>query len=108
LICSDFAVELAAIALGKPFNKTPKKGGDESGWLASYQFGKDDVRELKQDAGKLVLLQPNSDPTPVLHAADGRYYLGESLDYLSFTRSADGKRVMTVHSRLMGERSGSE
>ena len=103
----DFAVELAAIALGNPYNKTPAKSTNQSAWLGSYQFGKGDVRELKLDAGKLVLLQQGGEPTPVNYAADGRYYLGESLDHLSFERR-DGKRAMTLHSRLMGDSTGTE
>lgn len=101
----DFAVELAAMALGKPFDKTQASNTDAAEWLGSYVFGKGDVRELKQDGGQLVLLQSGGEPTPVIHAADGRYYLGETLDYLSFKRS-NAKRVMTLHSRLMGDSTG--
>jgi hypothetical protein len=63
------------------------------------------VRELKQDAGKLVLLQEGK-PITVVAAAGGRFYLGESLDYLSFERRADGKVAMILHNRLMGESTG--
>lgn len=104
----DFAVELAAIALGKPFDKKPAKNTDGSAWLGSYQFDKGEVRELKQDADKLVLLQQGDKPVPVIPATDGRYYLGESLDYLSFERRSDGKRAITVHNRLMGNSTGAE
>lgn len=102
----DFAVELAAMALGKPFDKTPTERTDMTAWQGRYAFGKGDVCELKEDAGRLVLLQLGGEPTPVIHAADGRYYLGESLDYLSFKRSENGKRAMTVHSRLLGASTG--
>lgn len=102
----DFAVELAAIALGKPFDKLPAKNADTATWLGRYAFGKGDVRELKQDAGKLVMLQEGGKPTPVTAAADGRYYLAESLDYLSFERRTDGKLAMTMHGRLMGDSTG--
>ncbi|MCX7041235.1 MAG: serine hydrolase [Gammaproteobacteria bacterium] len=104
----DFAVELAAIALGRPFDRKPAKNADRSAWLGSYKFDKSDVRELKLDAGNLVLLQQGDKPVPVIAGADGRYYLGESLDHLSFARSSDGKRTMTVHSRLMGDSTGTE
>lgn len=104
----DFAVELAAIALGKPFDKKPAKNTDASAWLGSYHFDKGEVRELKQDADKLVLLQQGDKPLPVIASADGRYYLGESLDYLSFERRSDGKRAMTMHHRLMGNSTGVE
>ena len=104
----DFAVELAAIALGKPFDRKPAKDADASAWLGTYRFDKGEVRELKQDAGTLVLLQQGDKPVPVIPGADGRYYLGESLDYLGFERRSDGKRTMTMHNRLMGESTGTE
>ena len=101
----DFAAELAAIAIGQPFNKTRITDADVAPWLGSYDFGNGDVRELKQDADNLVLLQEGK-PTTVVPAADGRYYLGEGLDYLSFERRTDGKVAMTLHNRLMGESTG--
>lgn len=42
----------------------------------------------------------------MLPHADGRYYLGESLDALSFENGGDGKAVMTMHDRVMGDSSG--
>lgn len=101
----DFAVELAAIALGKPFDKRPAQARLASAWLGRYDFGKGELRELRQEGGKLVLLQDGK-PTPVTAAADGRYYLDEGLDYLSFQRGAKGERTVVVHSRVMGESSG--
>ncbi len=102
----DFAVELAAIALGQPFDKTPASNVDSTVWLGRYDFGKDGMRELKQDAGQLSLLQQGEKPIKVTPALDGRYYLDEGLDYLSFERRADGKLAMTQHSRLMGDSTG--
>lgn len=101
----DFAAELAAIALGRPFDRTTVANADVAAWLGSYDFGNGDVRELKMDAGKLVLLQGGKS-SAVTPAAGGRYYLDDGLDYLSFKRRADGKLVMTLHSRLMGESIG--
>lgn len=102
----DFAVELAAIALGQPFDKTPAKTVDATAWLGRYDFGKGGMRELKQDAGQLSLVKEGDKPTKVTPAMDGRYYLDEGLDYLSFERRADGKLEMTQHSRLMGDSTG--
>ena len=56
----------------------------------------------------MVFLQQGDEPVPVVPGADGRYYLGESLDYLGFERRSDGKRTMTMHSRLMGNSTGTE
>lgn len=102
----DFAVELAAIALGQPFDKTPSKTVDVTAWIGRYDFGKDGIRELKQEAGQLSLLHEGDRPVRVTPARDGRYYLDDGLDYLSFERHADGKFAMTQHSRLMGDSTG--
>lgn len=101
----DFAAELAAIALNKPFDRAPITNANVAPWLGRYDFGGGDLRELKQNAGLLVLLQEGK-PTTVVPAADGRYYLGEGLDYLSFERRTGGKVAMVVHNRLMGESTG--
>ncbi len=102
----DFAVELAAIALGQPFDKTPAKTADATTWLGRYDFGKDGIRELKQEAGQLSLVHEGDKPIKVTPAMDGRYYLDEGLDYLSFERREDGKFAMTQHSRLLGDSTG--
>ncbi|XUP35392.1 hypothetical protein WAE31_13970 (plasmid) [Xanthomonas axonopodis pv. vasculorum] len=56
--------------------------------------------------GALQLQREGEDPVAVLPHADGRYYLGKSLDALSFKNEGDGKAVMTLHDRLMGDSSG--
>ncbi|MGW8340369.1 hypothetical protein ACWGY7_22065 [Xanthomonas axonopodis pv. khayae] len=61
---------------------------------------------LAEVDGALQLQREGEDPVAVLPHADGRYYLGESLDALSFKNGGDGKAVMTMHDRLMGDSSG--
>ncbi|RXD37284.1 D-alanyl-D-alanine carboxypeptidase, partial [Xanthomonas perforans] len=54
----------------------------------------------------LQLQREGEDPVAVLPHADGRYYLDESLDALSFNNDGNGNAVMTMHDRLMGDSSG--
>lgn len=102
----DLAVELAALVAGRPYDKTPVAGPDHSPWQGRYDFGNGVQRDIVVIAGKLHSQRVGADPIELMPAADGRYYLGEGHDYVSFARRPDGKAVMTLHNRLMGDSVG--
>lgn len=103
---ADLSVELAAIALDRPYDKTPASNPDFKPWLGTYRFDQDITREILLIDGKLHSQRAGADPIALLPAADGRYYLGEGLDYLRFETRADGKATVTLHERLFGDSVG--
>jgi CubicO group peptidase (beta-lactamase class C family) len=102
----DLAVELAAIALGRPYDKTPAvdRGGDA--WLGRYDFGDGVLRDILRNGDTLQSQRVGADPIELVHTRDGRYYLGQGVDYVSFTSDAQGRAMMTLHNRLMGDSRG--
>lgn len=104
----DLAVELAAIAIGRAYEKTPGVAIASEQWLGRYDFGQDVLRDIVLVNGKLHSQRVGSDPIELKHTADGRFYLDDGLDYVRFARRSDGTRAMTLHNRLMGESVGVE
>ena len=102
----DLAVELAAIALGRPYDKTVATTPTTDEWLGRYDFGQQVQRDIVRVDGKLHSRRVGSDPIELKQALDGRFYLGDGLDYVSFARGADGSATMTLHNRLMGDSVG--
>ncbi|MBJ6760094.1 beta-lactamase family protein [Myxococcaceae bacterium JPH2] len=103
---SDLAVELAAIALGKPYNKLPTPHPHADEWLGAYDFGQGVVREVLAREGKLYSQRVGSEPVELLQSVDGRYFFAEGFNHVTFSEGADGKRVMTLHDRLAGDSVG--
>jgi len=99
-------VRLAAIAAGTPYAHTVAADEKDKAWLGRYTLAENDVRTLSWADGKLQLQREGEDPMAVSPGADGRYYLDGGLDYLSFAIAEDGRAVMTVHDRLMGDTAG--
>jgi len=103
---ADLSVELAAIALGQPYDKTPAAATDAKAWLGRYQFAGEVQRDVLLIDGRLHSQYVGADPIPLLHAADDRYYLGEGLDYVRFAKDQDGRPTMTLHERYFGDSVG--
>lgn len=105
---TTLTVRLAAIAAGTPYAATVAATGEDKAWLGRYVFGKDDVRVLSWADDGLQLLRQGDGEAPIIirPAADGRYYLEGSVDYLSFAMGNDHQAVMTLHDRLMGDSIG--
>lgn len=103
---SDLAVELAAIALGKPYQKTTAQKLDVAGWLGAYDFGQGVVREVLLREGRLYSQRTGNDPSELHQGPDGRYYFAEGFNHVTFSERADGKRVMTMHDRIAGDSEG--
>lgn len=103
---ADLSVELAAIALGQPYDKTPAAASDPAGWLGRYQFAGEVQRDVLLIDGRLHSQYVGADPIPLLHAADDRYYLGQGLDYVRFAKGVDGQPTMTLHERFFGDSVG--
>ncbi|MBV6806468.1 serine hydrolase domain-containing protein [Xanthomonas euvesicatoria] len=103
---TNLSVRLAAIAAGHAYAATVALRSQDRAWLGRYRFAADDVRVLAEVDGALQLQREGEDPVAVLPHADGRYYLGESPDALSFNNDGNGNAVMTMHDRLMGDSSG--
>ncbi|MGH8075733.1 MAG: serine hydrolase domain-containing protein [Lysobacter sp.] len=102
----DLAVELAAMAMGRPYDKTAAVSTDHGQWLGRYDFGQDVLRDIVLVDGKLHSQRVGSDPIELKQSVDGRYYLGDGLDYVSFARRPEGGTAMTLHNRLMGDSVG--
>lgn len=102
----DLAVELAAIALERPYDKTPAALIDDGHLLGRYDFGDGVQRDVLHVGGTLHSQRVDADPIELVHTRDGRYYLGEALDYVSFATDAGGRATMTLHNRLMGDSTG--
>lgn len=103
---ADLSVELAAIALGQPYDKTLAADSDPEPWLGRYQFAGDVQRDILLVDGRLHSQRVGADAIPLLHAADGRHYLGEGLDYVRFAKGQDGRPTMTLHERYFGDSVG--
>lgn len=103
---TNLSVRLAAIAADKAYAPAIALRAEDNAWLGRYRFAQDDVRVLAEVDGSLQLQREGEDPVAVFAHADGRYYLGDSLDALSFALDGNGQAVMTWHDRLMGESSG--
>jgi len=103
---SDLSVELAAIALGQPYDKTPAASSESTPWLGRYQFAGAVQRDVLLIDGRLHSQFVGADPIPLLHSRDDRYYLGEGLDYVRFANGADGRPTMTLHERYFGDSVG--
>ena len=103
---ADLSVELAAIALGQPYDKTPAAASDPKPLLGRYQFAGDVQRDVLLIDGRVHSQFVGADPIPLLHAADDRYYLGEGLDYVRFAKDQDGRPTMTLHERYFGDSVG--
>ena len=103
---ADLSVELAAIALGKPYDKTPATVSDPKTLLGRYQFAGEVQRDVLLIDGRLHSQFVGADAIPLLHAADDRYYLGEGLDYVRFAKDSDGHPTMTLHERYFGDSVG--
>jgi len=103
---ADLSVKLAAIALGQPYDKTPAADSNPKAWLGRYQFAGDVQRDVLLIDGRLHSQFVGSDAIPLFHAADGRFYLGEGLDYVQFAKDADGRPTMTLHQRYFGDSVG--
>ena len=103
---ADLSVELAAIALGQPYDKTPAAASDPKPLLGRYQFAGDVQRDVLLIDGRLHSQYVGADAIPLLHAADDRYYLGEGLDYVRFAKGKDGRPTMTLHERYFGDSVG--
>lgn len=103
---SDLAVELAAIALGQPYDKTPIQTGEYAQWLGRYDFGQGVQRDFLRKDGKLYSQRLGAEALELVASKDGRYYFAQGLNYLSFARRGDGQAQMTVHDRLMGDSAG--
>ena len=103
---ADLSVELAAIALGQPYDKTPAAATDAKAWLGRYQFAGEVQRDVLLIDGRLHSQFVGADPIPLLHAADDRYYLGEGLDYVRFAKDQDDRPTMTLHERYFGDSVG--
>ena len=103
----DLAVELAAIALGRPYDKTAATDDrSNDAWLGRYDFGDGVRRDILRSGDTLQSQRVGADPIELVHARDGRYYLGQGVDYASFASDARGRATMTLHNRLMGDSSG--
>lgn len=103
---ADLSVELAAIALGQPYDKTPAAASDPQALLGRYQFAGEVQRDVLLIDGRLHSQYVGADPIALLHAADDRYYLGEGLDFVQFGQDADGRPTMTLHERYFGDSVG--
>lgn len=103
---TNLSLRLAAIAAGKPYAPAVALGEKDKIWLGRYVLAEDDVRVLAAVDGKLQLQREGDEPVPVSPHADGRYYLDGGLDCLSFALDDDGRAVMTVHDRLLGDSIG--
>lgn len=103
---ADLSVELAAIVLGKAYDKTPATSTDSKALLGRYQFAGDVQRDILLIDGRLHSQFVGADPIPLLHAIDDRYYLGEGLDYVRFGDDREGRRTMTLHERYFGDSVG--
>lgn len=103
---ADLSVELAAIALGKPYDKTPATVSDPKTLVGRYQFAGEVQRDVLLIDGRLHSQFVGADAIPLLHAADDRYYLGEGLDYVRFAKDSDGHPTMTLHERYFGDSVG--
>ena len=103
---ADLAVELAAIALERPYDKTPAADDAGDAWLGRYDFGDGVQRDILRVDGALHSQRVGADPIALVHARDGRHYLGEALDHVSFARDARDRATMTLHNRLLGDSVG--
>ncbi|AGC48264.1 beta-lactamase [Myxococcus stipitatus DSM 14675] len=103
---SHLAVELAAIALGKPYKKTSSQKLDVARWLGAYDFGQGVMREIQVREGRLYSQRVGNDPSELTQGQDGRYYFSEGFNHVTFSERADGKRVMTMHDRIAGDSVG--
>lgn len=103
---ADLAVELAAIALDKPYDKTPARNDDSASWLGRYAFPDGAQRDILLIDGRLHSQLLGADPIALEHTLDGRYYLGSGLDYVRFELAADGLASMTLHERYFGDSVG--
>jgi CubicO group peptidase (beta-lactamase class C family) len=103
---TTLSVRLAAIAAGTPYAPALVARNDARALLGRYRFAKDDVRILASVDGALQLQREGEDALVVTPHADGRDYLGDTLDALSFAVDSSGRAVMTLHDRLLGDSSG--
>lgn len=105
---TQLTVKLAAIAAGRPYAAAVPPGAADAAWPGRYVLAKDDVRILSKVDGAMQLLREGDGEVPVsvTPAADGRYYLDGGTDYLTFSSAGDGRAMMTLHDRLMGESHG--
>lgn len=100
--------DVAAIAADVPYAATVALSDKDASWLGRYVLADDDVRVLSLVDGRLQLLRQGEgeEPVAVNPGTDGRYYLAGGLDALSFATADDGRAVMTLHDRLMGDTHG--
>jgi CubicO group peptidase (beta-lactamase class C family) len=103
---TNLSLRLAAIAAGKPYAPAVAASEKDTVWLGRYVLADGDVRVLSQVNGALQLQREGDEPIAVSPHADGRYYLDGGLDCLSFAMADDGRAVMTLHDRLMGDSIG--
>lgn len=103
---ADLSVELAAIALGQPYDKTRAAASDPSAWLGRYKFAGDVQRDVLMIDGRLHSQFVGADAIPLLHATDDRFYLGEGLDYVRFAVDKDKRPTMILHDRYFGDSVG--
>jgi len=105
---TTLTVRLAAIAADVPYAATVAPSAKDAVWLGRYVLAEDDVRVLSLVDGHLQLLRQGEgeEPVAVSSGTDGRYYLDGGLDALSFATADDGRAVMTLHDRLMGDTVG--
>ena len=105
---TTLTVRLAAIAADVPYAATVAPSAKDAVWLGRYVLAEDDVRVLSLVDGHLQLLRQGEgeEPVAVSPGTDDRYYLDGGLDALSFATADDGRAVMTLHDRLMGDTVG--
>ena len=99
-------VELAAVALEKPIDRTPAPQAVSSKWLGKYQFADDSSCSAVQNKAVLEWQCTEADPVPLLPTTGGRWYLGAGVDYLSFDQDDAGRARVEWHDRVMGSKLG--
>ncbi|MBI2381998.1 MAG: beta-lactamase family protein [Gammaproteobacteria bacterium] len=103
---SELSTELAALAAGRPYDKTPAERDGADAWLGRYDFGGDTLREIFRRDGKLWSQRVGGAALELIAAKDGRYYFHEGVNYLSFQKDEKGNAQAILHDRLMGDSTG--
>ncbi|HEY0333939.1 MAG TPA: serine hydrolase domain-containing protein [Stenotrophomonas sp.] len=103
---THLAVRLAAIAADRPYPEAVPLPKDANDWLGRYRLDEGNIDLRQAVDGSLQMQREGDDAKTLTLHADGRYYLDDGLDALSFQRDLQGRAVMTLHDRLMGDTTG--